>query len=58
MKYRNIRGQITSRYTAVWESNNVAFLGNTIECSLCIKYLFKEEQKIKHTSKGTYILSI
>ena len=53
MKYRNIHGQITSTYTAVWESNNVAFLGNTIECSLCIKYLFKEEQKIKHTSKGT-----
>ena len=53
MKHRNIRGQITSRYTAVWESNNVAFLGNAIEYNLCIKYLFKKEQKIKHTSKGT-----
>ena len=53
MKHRNIHGQITSRYTAVWESNNVAFLGNAIEYNLCIKYLFKKEQKIEHTSKGT-----
>ena len=41
MKYRNIRVKITSRYTVVWVSNNVTFLGNTIEHNLCIKYLFK-----------------
>ena len=45
--------KITSRYAAVWESNNMTFLGNTIEYNLCIKYLFNEEQKIKHTWKSS-----
>ena len=45
--------KIISRYTAVSESNNVTFLGNTIEHNLCNKYLFKKEQKIKHTYKGS-----
>ena len=54
MKYRNIRGQnYIEIYCIVWVSNNVIFLRNTIEHNLCIKYLFKEEQKTKHTSKDS-----
>ena len=53
MKYRNTHGQNYIKIYCSLRKQQCDISGNTIEHNLCNKYLFKKEQKIKHTYKGS-----